>query len=71
MSRMAESVLWGREGGKQFSLMVVGESGLGKSTLLDSLFSTSHFGPQSKVQETLPRTLQLSSKTLESPLVRP
>ena len=64
---MAESVLWGREGGKQFSLMVVGESGLGKSTLLDSLFSTSHFGPHSKVQE----TLQLSSKMLESPLVRP
>ena len=48
-----------------FSLMVAGESGVGKSTLLDSLFSTSHFGPPSKVQEPLPQTLQISSKTLE------
>ena len=50
---------------RMFSLMVVGETGLGKSTLLHSLFSTTHFGPCSKVQEPLPRTLQISSKTLE------
>ena len=71
MSKMAESVLCpslrnaGRGGGNHFSLMVAGESGLGKTTLLDSLFSTDHFGPLSTVQENPQRTLQLSSKKLE------
>ena len=50
---------------RMFNLMVAGESGVGKSTLLDSLFSTSHFGSPSKLQDPLPRTSVISSKTLK------
>ena len=50
---------------RMFNLMVAGESGVGKSTLLDSLFSTSHFGSPYELQEPLPRTCEISSKTLK------
>ena len=52
----------GRGGGSQFCLMVAGESGLGKSTLLGSLFLTDNLCPQSPLQQ----TLELSTKTLET-----
>ena len=49
----------------KFCLMAAGESGLGKSTLLDTLFTTDHLGPHSEAQETPQRTLGVITKTLE------
>ena len=45
--------------------MVAGETGLGKSTLVDSLFTTENLGPPSESEKTPQRTLRLTSRTLE------
>ena len=45
----------------KFCLMVAGETGLGKSTLLNSLFTTDHL----EAEETPKRTLGVTTKTLE------
>ena len=55
----------GAEKGSKFCLMVAGETGLGKSTLVNSLFTTDHLGPHSASEETPQRTLRFTSRTLE------
>ena len=55
----------GPEEGSMFCLMVAGETGLGKSTLLDSLFTTDQLGSHSASAETQQRTLRVTSRTLE------
>ena len=55
----------GAEKGRMFCLMVAGETGLGKSTLVDSLFTIENLGPPSESEETPQRTLRLTSRTLE------
>merc|ERR550519_657724 len=48
---------------RYFNLMVAGESGLGKSTLLASLFTTDNLSPSSETAETLQKTLQVTVTT--------
>jgi len=45
--------------------MAAGESGLGKSTLLKSLFSTHHLGQDTTAGESTKPTFQVTTKTLE------
>merc|ERR1711973_133718 len=53
--------------GFEFTVMVVGESGLGKSTLLNSLFLTDLYTPSSypTVEEKMKRTVSVSPSTVE------
>ena len=48
----------------KFNLMVAGESGLGKTTLLDSLFSTDHLGFLSTAVKS-PQTVTVTTNLVE------
>ena len=48
----------------KFNLMVAGETGLGKTTLLDSLFSTDHLGSLSTAVKT-PQTVTVTTNLVE------
>merc|ERR1719495_2579301 len=53
--------------GFEFTLMVVGESGLGKSTLINSLFLTNLYPDRNvpTAQDRVKRTVQLDANTVE------
>jgi len=53
--------------GFEFTLMVAGESGLGKSTLIDSLFLTDLYGDREvpRAEDRVNRTVQLDANTVE------
>ena len=53
--------------GFEFTLMVAGESGLGKSTLIDSLFLTDLYPDRNvpSAEERVKRTVQLDANTVE------
>ncbi|KAK3697998.1 hypothetical protein QZH41_014370 [Actinostola sp. cb2023] len=53
--------------GFEFTLMVVGESGLGKSTLIDSLFLTDLYSDRiiPKAEERIKKTVQIETSTVE------
>jgi len=53
--------------GFEFTLMVAGESGLGKSTLIDSLFLTDLYGDRDvpRAEDRVNRTVQLDANTVE------
>jgi len=53
--------------GFEFTLMVAGESGLGKSTLIDSLFLTDLYGDKDvpRAEDRVNRTVQLDANTVE------
>ncbi|VDK20292.1 unnamed protein product [Anisakis simplex] len=50
--------------GFEFTLMVVGQSGLGKSTFINSLFSTEVNNPAPHPEKTLAPTTQIEEKTV-------
>uniref|UniRef100_A0A3B3VEQ2 Septin-type G domain-containing protein n=1 Tax=Poecilia latipinna TaxID=48699 RepID=A0A3B3VEQ2_9TELE len=56
--------------GFEFTLMVVGESGLGKSTLINSLFLTDLYskdypGPSQRIKKTVQNQKQLGQRRME------
>ncbi len=51
--------------GFEFTLLVVGDSGLGKSTLVNSLFMTDLYGDEKSANTQIGKTVSITSRTAE------
>jgi small GTP-binding protein len=51
--------------GFEFTLLVVGDSGLGKSTLVNSLFMTDLYGDEKNANTQIGKTVSITSRTAE------